>query len=154
MTGAEGLEIREAGPHRSKRGRRITIIVLSVILIGAACGIMGLAFVQGSWWYTYGDDQALDRDSRARLERTRDAVADSGAAPHVVTLLNAALDPDTAPTDARTYLLAAQEALEASDDPQLAQVTGELQEVIQKIRPAPLWETSTPRPLPDLEWSQ
>lgn len=144
----EGTSQRSTG-----RGRRVSVIILGVILAGVACGIISLAFVQGSWWYSYGTDRALDHESRALVEAIRDDVDSSGAAPEAVPWLNAALDPNAHPTDVRTYLLTAQEALEAADDPKWAEAVGELRAIIQTIRPAPLWETTTPHPMSTLEWS-
>ena len=145
-------ELEEAAPRGLGRGRRVGVIVLGVILVGAACVIIGLAFVQGSWWYSYGTDRALDRASLVRVEAIRDEVDAGGSAPEAVVWLNAALDSNAHPTDMRTYLLAAQEALRATGDPKLAEAAGELQAIIQMIRPVPLWETTTPRPVPTLEW--
>ncbi len=151
-TNAEELEFEEARPHGPGRARRIGIVVLGVILAGVACVIIGLAFVQGSWWYSYGTDRTLDHESRARVEAMREEMGGSGAPPEAVKWLNAALDPNAHPTDVRTYLLTAQEVLEATDDPKLAEAVRELQAIIQAIRPTPLWETTTSRPVPTLEW--
>ena len=145
-------ELEEAAPRGLGRGRRVGVIVLGVILVGAACVIIGLALVQGSWWYSYGTDRALDRASLVRVEAIRDEVDAGGSAPEAVVWLNAALDPNAHPTDIRTYLLAAQEALKATGDPKLAEAAEELQAIIQMIRPVPLWETTTPRPVSTLEW--
>ncbi len=145
-------ELEEAAPRGLGRGRRVGVIVLGVILVGAACVIIGLAFVQGSWWYSYGTDRALDQASLVRVEAIRDEVDAGGSVPEAVVWLNAALDPNAHPTDIRTYLLAAQEALKATGDPKLAEVAEELQAIIQMIRPAPLWETTTPRLVSTLEW--
>jgi len=146
-----GFEFEETRPLIPGRGRRIFVIVLGVILVGVACAIIGLAFAQGSWWYSYGTDQALDRASLARVEEIRDDVDAGGSAPEAVMWLNAALDHNVHPTDMRTHLLAAQEALEATGDPKLAEAAKELQAIIQMIRPVPLWETTTPRPVSTLE---
>ena len=69
-----------------------------------------------------------------------------------VTWLDAALDPHVDPTTVRAYLLAAQEALRAADDPNLAHCVGELRAVIQTIRPSHSSVTTTPRPTSPLEW--
>ena len=145
-------ELEEAAPRGLGRGWRVGVIILGVILAGVACVIIGLAFVQGSWWYSYGTDRALDQASLVRVEAIRDEVDAGGSAPEAVVWLNAALDPNAHPTDIRTYLLAAQEALKATGDPKLAEAAEELQAIIQMIRPVPLWETTTPRPVPTLEW--
>jgi hypothetical protein len=153
LTGAQELEFEEAGPRRMEPGRRIGVIVLGAILATVACGIIGVAFVQGSWWYSDGTDRALDRESRARVEEVRGTVDASGLAPEAVTSLNAALDRNADPTEVRTCLLTAQELLAASGDPELAQAAWELGEVIQAIRAAPAskW-TATPPSAPKLEW--
>jgi len=152
LTSVEELEFEETEPRSPGRWRRIGVVALGVLLAAVACTIIGLTFVQGSWWYTYGTDRALDDASRARVEAIRDEVDASGDVPGVATWLDAALDPNTHPTDVRAYLLAAQEALQASGAPQWAGAVEELRAIIQTIRPAPLWETTTPRPMPTLEW--
>ncbi len=145
-------ELEEATPRSPGWGRHVGVIVLGAILALAACGVIGVAFVQGSWWYSYGTDRALDRESQARVEAIRDEVDASGVAPEAAMWLDAALDPNTDPTTVRTHLLSAQEILEAAGDPKLAGAVKELRAIIQTIRPVPLWETTTPRPVPTLEW--
>lgn len=152
LNSAETLELKEASPRRLGRGQRIAVVVLGIILAGAACVIIGLAFVQGSWWYSYMTDQALDYESRARVEAIRDEVDASGTAPEAVMWLNAALESNADPTTVRSHLLAAQEVLEAAGDPKLAEAVRELQEIIQTIRPRHFGMTTTPRPAPTLEW--
>lgn len=89
LTSAEELEFEETEPRRPGRGRRpstgsgqrIGVVVRGVILAGAVCTIIGLTFVQGSWWYTDGSDRALNGESRARVEAIRDEVDASGDVP-------------------------------------------------------------------------
>jgi hypothetical protein len=131
-----------AEPRRLGWQRRVVVIALGAILATMACGIVGIAFVQSTPWYSYGTDRALDRASRAHVEAIRHEVDATGMAAEAVTWLDAALDPQVDPTTVRTYLLAAQEKLRASDDPVLAGAAQELQAIIHAIRPAPLWETS------------
>jgi len=133
-------------------GRRAGISVLGVILAGVVCAIIGLAFVQGSWWYSYGTDRPLDHESLAHVEMIRDEVDASGAAPGAVVWLDVALEPDAHPTDVRARLLTAQEALEAAGDPKLAEATKELRAIIKTIRSPCTRKTATPRPMPTLEW--
>lgn len=149
---AHVLDFNEASPRSPERRRNIVVIVLGAILATAACSIIGVAFVQGSWWYSYGTDRALDGRSRARVEAMRDEVDASGIAPEAVPWLNAALDPHTDPSTVRAYLLAAQEVLEAADDPKLTEIVEELRAVVQTIQTYPVRHTSTPRPVPTLEW--
>ena len=151
LTNAETLEFEETSPRRVRRGWRIGVIVLGVILAGMTCVIIGLAFVQGSWWYSYGTDQPLDRESRARLEALRDEVDASGAAPEAVVWLHAALEPNAHPSDVWACLDAAQEILEAADDPRLAEAVEELPEIMQVIRPSRFGTATTPHPVPTLE---
>ncbi len=148
----ETLEFGETTPRSSGRGRRAVVIVMGMILVGVTLTIIGLAFTEGSWWYSYMTDQALSRESRARVEAIRDEVDASGAMPEVVTWLDAALDPNADPTTVRNYLITAKEAMRKADDPRLTEAAGELQAIIQTIRSAPLWKTTTPRPAPTLEW--
>ena len=147
----------ETEPRSPGQGRRIAIVALGVILAGAACTIISLAFVQGSWWYNYAGDQTLDHESRARVEAIRDEVDTSGRAPRAVMWLNAALDPNADLTAVEAYLLSAQEVLETADDPQLAEAAEDLQVIIEtmqspKARPPDFKATITPYPVPTLEW--
>jgi len=151
---AEQLEFEEVGPRRVGRDRRVVVIVLGVFLATAACTIIGLTLVQGSWWYSYGTDRDLDDESRARVEAIRDEVDASGAVPKAVMWLNAALEPNTHPTDVRTYLLAALGALEAADDPKWAVAVEEIRAIIEKIRPATVGVMGTPYSAPTLEWPE
>lgn len=143
---------KEAKSRAPGRGRRIGVIVLATILGGVALGVIGVALVQGSWWYSLGTDRALDQESRACVEAIRDEVNASGAAPEAVAWLNAALEPNAHPTDVHTYLLAAREALDAADDPELVQVGKKLWAVIEAIRPSEFKVTVTPYSAPTLEW--
>lgn len=154
LTNAEELEFEfeETRPSIPGRGRRIVVIVMGMIVAGVVLSIIGLTFTRGSWWYTYGTDQALDHETRARVEAIRDEVDASGAFPEVVAWLNGALDADAHPTDVRTCLLTAQVTLEAAGDPMWAEALGELRVIIQTIRPGSLWETTTPYPVSTLEW--
>ena len=145
LTNSETLEFKEASPRHFGRGWRVGVIVLGMILIGATCGIIGLAFVQGSWWYTYGTDRPLDQETRARVEAIRDEVDTSGLATEAVMWLDAALEPNADPTAVRFRLIEAQEILEAVNDAELTESTKELRAIIQSTRSAPLNETVTPR---------
>jgi hypothetical protein len=152
LTNTETLELEEAGPRRLGQGWRIGITVLGVILAGMACGIIAVAFVQGSWWYSYGTDQALDHESQARVEAIRDEVDASGTATEAVVWLDAALDPNSDPSAVRYHLLTAWEILKAADDPKLTQAAGELQGIIQQIQSSHPRTTGTPRPVSTPEW--
>jgi hypothetical protein len=141
----------EARPYSPSQGRRAVVIVMGVIAALIILSLVAMAFTQGSWWYYYPGDQALDRESRARLEAVRDQIDAHGAVPQVVRWLNVALDPNTDPTAVRNHLLTAQEALNATGDPNLIEAAGELRVIMQAIRPVSLVETMTPSPLPTLE---
>lgn len=152
-------ELVGADNRRGQQRRRIIVTVLTVLLAVAAITVIALAFAQGSWWYAYGTDRALDRESRARVEAMRDEVEGIGTADQAVVWLNAALEPNTHPTDVRAYLITAQEMLEETSDPELAQIAEELGGIIKVIRPTikrpPSFEaTSTPYSAPTLELSQ
>jgi len=151
LTGAKEMGFEGTSPHRLVRGRRV-VVVLGAILAAVACAIIGAALVHGSWWYSYGTDRALSHESRARVEAIRDEVDVRVSVPEAVTWLDAALDPRADPTTVRAYLLAVQEALGAADDPKLAHCVGELRAVIATIRPSHSFATTTPRPMPTLEW--
>ena len=152
LIGAKEMGFEGTSPHRPVRGRRVAVVVLGAILAAVACAIIGAALVQGSWWYSYGTDRALSPESCARVRAVRDEVDASSSVPEAVTWLDAALDPHVDPTTVRTYLLAAQEALGAADDPNLAHCVGELRAVIQTIRPSHSSVTTPPRPTSPLEW--
>lgn len=141
----------EARPYNPSQGRRAIVIVMGMIAALIVLSLVVMAFTQGSWWYYYPGDQALDRESLARLEMVRNQVDAHGAVPQVLRWLNAALDPNTDPTAVRNHLLAAQEALNATGDPTLIEAAGELRVIIQAIRPISPVETITPSPLPTLE---
>jgi len=157
LTGVEELGFERAGLCPVGRGRRVGVVVLSVSLALAVCAFIGLAFVQSSWWYAYGTDQALDDESRARVEAIRNEVDAGGAAPKAVVWLDAALEPGVHPSDVRAYLLAAQGALGATGDPELAGAAGELRAIVEVIRPtvkqlSGIETTSTPYSAPVVEW--
>lgn len=127
-------------------GRRMVVISLGFLLTGATLIITLMAFMRGSWWYSYDSDRPLDAPARVRIEAVQDEVRVAGAAPEVVVWLEAALDPKTDPTDVRNYLITVYEMLKASGDPKLAEAAEELQPIIQGIRSA----TVTPHPAPTL----
>lgn len=141
----------EARPYDPSQGRRVIVIAMGMISALIVLSIIGMALTQGSWWYSYPGDQALDRASRARLEMVRDKVDAHGTVPQVVRWLNVALDPYTDPTAVRNHLVAAQEALDATGDPTLIEAAGELRVIVQAVRPISLVETITPPPLSTLE---
>jgi hypothetical protein len=137
----------------------VAIGILGILLVLATCGIIGLAFVQGSWWYAVGGDQALSQESRACVEAIREQVAASSEVPEAIVWLDAALEPRTHPTDVRAYLIEAQEMLEAADigrasvdDPGLAEAAAELQSIIDTIRGGSFEKRATPYVLSTPEW--
>jgi hypothetical protein len=145
--GGEETFLEEGGvPFTPGVGRRTVVVFLGLLLTGAILIIVLMAFVRGSWWYSYDSDQPLDASARMRADAVRDEVRAIGTAPEVVAWLEAALDPKTDPTGVRNYLITAYEALKASDDPQLAWAERELQAIIQGIR----LETVTPYLAPTL----
>ena len=150
-TDVEELEFEEAIPRSPGYGRRAVVILMAMFLGAAVFGILGLTLAQGSWWYSDGADRPLDGESRLRVEAIRDAVDASGTAPEAVTWLNAALNPNAVPTDIRTYLIAAQEALRASGDPEWIEAGRELGEIVGVIRSYNPGATTTPYS-PTLEW--
>jgi hypothetical protein len=140
------------GRHPStSSGRRIVVIVLGMTLAGAFLAIAGLALAQGTWWYSYPTDQALDGESRARIAAIRDEVAASGAAPEALALLDGALN-ETDPSAVRIDLVAAQQALAAADNPRLAEALRELRVIIQMVQQSAVVTTTTPYVAPTLEW--
>ncbi len=141
----------EPRPYNPSQGRRAAVIAMGMIAALVVLAVVGMTFVQGSWWYSYPGDQALDRESRARLEMVRDQVDANGTVPQVVRRLDVALNPDTDPTAVRNHLLTAQKALEATGDPTLMEAAQELLVIVQTLRSASPVETITPPPLPTLE---
>jgi hypothetical protein len=147
----------EAKPHGLGQGRRVGVAILATIVAVVACGVIGTAFAQSSWWHPYPTDYALDQESFARIEAIRDRAEASGLAPKAVTWLTAALESRTLPTDVRGYLLSAQERLVAVGDPGLAEDARELRAIAEKIRPTttetlPSRATPTPYTAPTVEW--
>ena len=151
-TGARGLEFEKASLRRPQRDRRLIVVVLGATLTAVACAVLGMAFVQGSSWYYYGTDRALDRQARARVEAVRDAVEAGDSASEVVTWLDGALNPGTDATTVRLYLLAAQETLKTSGDPRWVEAAQELQAVIETIRSSSFSAPTKPYPASTLEW--
>jgi hypothetical protein len=87
-----------------------------------------------------------------RIEAIRDGVDASDAAPEAVIWLNATLSSNAGPATVRDYLLAAQKALEATDDPELTRAAEELSEIIQAIRLYDFEPTATLYPISTVEW--
>lgn len=141
----------EPRPYNPSHARRAAVIAMGMVVALLVLAVVGMTFVRGSWWYSYPGDQALDRESRARLEMVRDKVDAYGTVPQVVRWLNVALNPDTDPTAVRNHLLAAQEALDATGDPTLMEAAQELLALVQTLRSVSPVETITPLPLPTLE---
>ena len=164
LNDAEEQDFEKTSPRRPGLGWRFVIIALGVILVVVACVTIGVALGQSTWAITDMTDPGLDRESRSRLEAIRDEVDARGTAPEAVGWMNDALDPNADGTSVLAYLRAAQEALETTDDPQLAGAVKELRAIIQKMRPtrirktatplfsAPTLEWPSPLPVPTLEW--
>ncbi len=147
----EELEFEEAIPRSPGYGRRVAVILVAMLLGVAVFGLLGLTFLQGSWWYSDGTDRPLDSESRLCVKAIRDLVNAGGAAPEAATWLDAALNPNAVPTDIRTYLIAAQEALRVSGDPELIEAGRKLGEIVGVIRSYNPDATTTPYS-PTLEW--
>jgi hypothetical protein len=152
LTNAEEPEFEEARPRSPELGWRIVIVALGAILILVACGIIVVALGQSTWAISDLSDPGLSPESRTRLELLREEVDAVGTAPEAVEWMGDALDPNADGTSVLAYLRAAQKALEAADDPKLAEAVRELREIIQAMRPIPIRETATPRPMYTLEW--
>ena len=152
LTSAEGLEFEGASPRSPGLGWRIGIIALGVILAGVTCGFMVVALGQSTWAISNMTDPGLNPESRSRLGAIQEEVDAIGTAPEAVMWLGDALDPNADGTSVLAYLRAAQKALEATDDPKLAEAVSELQEIIQTMRPAYIREAATPFPAYTLEW--
>ncbi len=153
----DGVEVLEPdgydpSPRIPTWGRRATVIVMGLVLVGVAASVLAMTYLEGSWWYTYDSDQALDAAARARVVTVRDDVNALGDMPEVVAWLNAALNPDAHPTDVRTSLMVAQQALQEADDLRLTEAAYELRAVIQLIRGDSLEPTTTDEFEPKLEW--
>jgi hypothetical protein len=153
----DGVEVLEPdgydpSPRIPTWGRRATVIVMGLILMGVAASILAMTYLEGSWWYTYDSDRALDAAARARVVAVRDEVNAWGDMPEVVAWLDAALNPDAHPTDVRTSLMVAQQALEETDDLRLMEAAHELRVVIQSIRGGASEPPTTGEFEPKLEW--
>lgn len=148
----DGGWANRARPYSPGRGRRAVVVVMGMIIAGAVLAVVGMTFMQGSWWYSYPTDQALDRASRTRLDIVRNEVDANGTVPEVLRWLNTALDPGTDPSTIRYCLLTAQEALKATGDPKLIEAARELRAIIQATQSGPISEeATTPHPVPTLE---
>ena len=145
----QALELNETGPRSSGRERQIIVIVLGTVLASAVLVIIGLGFMQGSWWYPYGD-LPLAPESRVRIEAIRDDVHALGTMPKVVGWLDTALDPNIDPTAVRYSLIAAQQAMQDSGVPRLVEIAKELRVIIETSQQHRAVITTTP--FPTLEW--
>ena len=152
LISTEKPEFEETRPRSPGLGWRIGIIALGAILTVAACGIVVVALGQSTWAISNLADPGLNPEARSRLEALRDEVDAIGTAPDAVGWMNDALDPNADGTSVLGYLRAAQKALEATDDPQLAEAVKELKAIFQIMRPTPIRKTTTPRPMITLEW--
>ncbi|TEU13720.1 MAG: hypothetical protein E3J21_17930 [Anaerolineales bacterium] len=152
LTSAEEPRFEEASPRSPGLGWRIGIIALGLILAGVACGLIVVALGQSTWAISNMADPGLNPEARSRLEALRDKVDADGTAPEAVGWMNDALDPNADGTSVLAYLRAAQKALEAADDPKLAEAVKELKAIFQIMRPTPIRKTTTPRPMITLEW--
>jgi hypothetical protein len=152
LTHTEEPKFEEASPRSPGLGWRIGIIALGVVLAVAACGLIVVALGQSTWAISDMADPGLSPASRSRLEALREEVDTMGTAPEAVEWMGDALDPNADGTSVLAYLRAAQKALEAADDPKLAEAMRELGEIIQAMRPIPFEETATPFQVPTLEW--
>jgi hypothetical protein len=152
LTNAEEPEFEETKSRSPALGWRIVIVALGAVLIVVACGIIVVALGQSTWAITDISDPGLSPESRSRLEALREEVDAVGTAPEAVEWMGDALDPNADGTSVLAYLRAAQKALEAADDPKLAEAVRELREIIQTMRPVPIRETATPLPVYTLEW--
>jgi hypothetical protein len=127
---SEEWEEQEARPYNPSRGRRVAVVVAGVILAGTALILAAMTFMQGSWGHNYSPGEPLDHESRARIEEIRDRVAAYGTMPEVVAWLDEALAPDIACATANQYLLAAQESLAATGEPEWVEAAGELRSIM------------------------
>jgi hypothetical protein len=152
LISAEEPKFEGVRPRSPGLGWRIVIVALGAVLIVVACGIIVVALGQSTWAITDISDPGLSPESRWRLEALREEVDAVGTAPEAVEWMCDALDPNADGTSVLAYLRAAQKALEAADDPKLAGAVGELREIIQTVRPIPIRQTATPRPVYTLEW--
>ena len=152
LTSAEEPEFEDTSPRTPGPGWRIGIIALGVILAGVACGFIVVALGQSTWAISNMGDPGLSPESRSRLKALQEEVDAIGTAPEAVEWMNDALEPNADGTSVLAYLRAAQKALEAADDPKLAEAVRELREIIQTMRPAPTGKTATPLPVYTLEW--
>jgi hypothetical protein len=155
LTHAEESEFEEASPRSPGLGWRIGIVALGVILTAVACVTIGVALGQSTWAISHMSDPGLSPESRSHLEALRKEVDAIGTAPEAVGWMDDALDPNTDGTSVLAYLRAARKALEAADDPKLAEAVKELRAIIQTtMRPIPIRKTATPLPVLTLEWPQ
>ena len=152
LTNAEEPEFEETRPRSPELGWRIVIVALGAVLILVACSIIVVALGQSTWAISDLSDPGLNPESRTRLEVLREEVDAVGTAPEAVEWMGEALDPNADGTSVLAYLRAAQKALEAAADPKLAGAVRELQEIIQAMRPIPIRQTATLRPMYTLEW--
>lgn len=148
----EGGNGCQASPYSPSWGRRALVVVMGMLMAGVALAVIGMAWMRGSWWHSYGTDEPLSRAARARVEAIRDALEAGGASPDAAAWLNAALDPQIDPSTTRYYLITAQESLRATGDTKWIEAAEELRGIVQMIYHPPAEHTATPHPQAALEW--
>ncbi len=142
-------QVAEPGvPGARSRWRRAVVYVLGGILLIALVGVVIAGFVEGSWWYTYSSDRALDTAARARLQNVRDDLGEGDLAPEAAVWLDAALAPRAHPTDVRLYLLTAREIIQSTGDPGAPDLVGQLDQVLGAIQTQPEATSGVPTLVP------
>jgi len=137
-------------PREARRGRRVAVILATAALVIVISVIVGATFLQGSWWYSDPTDLPLDAAARARLASIQETLESSHDALEAVALLELALTPGTDPSTVRGYLMEAQQALEATGEPELATLITDLRSIIIDMRPQGQ-ESTRPSFTPELD---
>ncbi len=115
------------------RGLRWAIVTALGLSLGVGLGLVLWGLVIGSW--SMGDGGiTVSTDTRAQIGALRDELAASGAAPAAVSWLDLALAPETSGLDVLLYVTAALDAARVANDPALADVEGQLREVMGGLR--------------------
>ena len=99
------------GPRRSSRSKQIVSCAVAIAMMVVGCLVIGIAMIQGSWWYPMMTDRELSREQRAQLHAVRDEIAESGTAPQSLVWFDVALSANTDPTHVLEALVEAHSVL-------------------------------------------
>jgi hypothetical protein len=136
-----GINLRDsvAPNQRYRRRRKAAIWLVSVLVGSVACGVLAVAFSDGSWWYPTGMDYEVSPVLRARMREVRYQIDSLGGSPRSVLWLDQALDQGSDWETVRACLFEAARGLARERNRELRGQLRELQGIIGSMRPT--WDS-------------